>query len=93
MSSAFSPAVQSLLDECFASGRYESQEQTLLEALHLLRDRDADLRRFKAELQTRIDRVERGEGIEIEDDEALRRFFDDVQARGQERCRAAEQRE
>ena len=40
---------------------------------------------FKAELQARIDRLDRGEGIVLEDEAALRRFFDDVQARGMKR--------
>ena len=37
----------------------------------------------------RLARLERGEGIELEDDRALRSFFDDIQARGRQRYEAA----
>jgi Arc/MetJ-type ribon-helix-helix transcriptional regulator len=71
------------------TGLYSSENDVLLEAMRLLRDRDAHLRQFKAQLQTRLDGLNRGEGIELEDDEALRRFFDDVERRGMERYHAA----
>jgi 1-acyl-sn-glycerol-3-phosphate acyltransferase len=54
--------------------------------LKLLHGRDQDLRNFKAQLQGRLDRLDHGEGIEIEDEKALRAFCDDVQRRGQNRC-------
>jgi len=57
----------------------------LLEAVRLLRRRDTDLDQFKQNLKTRLARLERGEGIELEDDQALRPFFDDIQARGHQR--------
>lgn len=44
---------------------------------------------YIANLKTRLARLERGEGIELEDDGALRSFFDDIQARGRQRYEAA----
>ena len=66
-----------------------SEDELLLEAVRLLHQREEDLRTFKAQLQRRLDRLDRGEGIELEGEAALRAFFDDVQARGQQRYEAS----
>ena len=50
--------------------------------MRLLRNRDQREQEFKAELQMRLDRLDRGEGIALEGEEDLRRFFDDIQTRG-----------
>jgi Arc/MetJ-type ribon-helix-helix transcriptional regulator len=89
MSYAFPVQIQDLIQEELATGLYASENDVLLEAMRLLRDRDEHLRQFKAQLQTRLKGLKRGEGIEMEDDEALRRFFDDVERRGMERYQAA----
>lgn len=39
-----------------------------------------DLNAFRAELQSRIARLDRGEGIVLEGDESLDRFFDELEA-------------
>ncbi len=41
---------------------------------------DQEMRRFKAQLKVRLERLDRGEGIELEDDEALGRFLDGIEA-------------
>ena len=89
MSHPYPPELQQLLHEGLASGRYQSEEEMLLEAVRLLRQRDTDLDGFKQNLKTRLARLERGEGIELEDDRALRSFFDDIQTRGRQRYEAA----
>ena len=45
---------------------------------------------FKEKLKARLERLDRGEGIQLEDDEALRDFFDDIQARGKQRYEASQ---
>ena len=57
----------------------------LLEAMRLLRDRDQREQELKAGVQKRIDRLDRGEGIVLEGEEELRRFFDDIETRGMQR--------
>jgi Arc/MetJ-type ribon-helix-helix transcriptional regulator len=84
----YPPELQQLLHEGLASGQYQTEEEMILEAVRLLRDRDTELDQFKQALKTRLARLERGEGIEIEDDQALRSFFDDIQARGRRRYEA-----
>ena len=88
MSYPFPPELQRLLHEGIVAGDYQSEDEMLLEAVRLLRQRDAELARLKESLKTRLDRLDRGEGIDLDDDESLRAFFDDVQARGHERYEA-----
>lgn len=90
MSYAFPPQLQELLQENLATGFYASEDELLLEALRLLRDRDSHFREFQQNLHIRLERLDRGEGIELEDENALRRFFDGVQTRGQQRYDAAQ---
>jgi Arc/MetJ-type ribon-helix-helix transcriptional regulator len=85
MSYPFPPELHLLVEEGLASGGYSSEDGILLEAMRLLRDRDLREREFKAQLQTRIDRIDRGEGIVLQDEADLQRFFDDVQSRGMQR--------
>ncbi len=85
MSYTFPPELRQLVQQGLATGRYPSEDAMLVEALQVLRERDADLERFKANLRERLDRLDRGEGIELENDDALRGFFDDIQTRGKER--------
>ena len=85
MSYCFPAELEQIVQQELAAGNYRSEDELLLEAVRLLHQREQDLRDFKAQLQGRLERLDRGEGIEIEDEEALRMFFDDVQARGQQR--------
>jgi Arc/MetJ-type ribon-helix-helix transcriptional regulator len=85
MSYPFPPELHQLVQEGLASGGYSSEDNLLLEAVNLLRERDLREQEFRAQLQTRIDRLDRGEGVVLEDESALRRFFDDVQSRGMQR--------
>lgn len=82
MAYPFPPDVQQLVQEQLATGRYGTEDEVILEALELLRDRDSHFREFQAQLRARLDRLDRGEGIELEDEAALRQFFDGVQTRG-----------
>ena len=89
MAYPFPPDVQQLVQEQLATGRYGSEDEVILEALELLRDRDAHFREFREQLRARLDRLDRGEGTQLEDEAALRRFFDDVQTRGKQRYDAS----
>ena len=90
MSDTFSPELQQLVRQELAYGGYASEDELLLEAVRLLHHRGEDLRKFKAQLQGRLDRLDHGEGIELGGDAALRTFFDDIQTRGQQRYEASQ---
>ena len=89
MSYGFPTELQQLVREELATGVYSSEDELLIEAVRLLHQRETDLRNFKSQLQNRLDRLDRGEGIELENEAALRAFFDDVQAQGQQRYQAS----
>ena len=89
MAYCFPPELQQIVRQELASGNYSSEDELLLEAVRLLHQREEDLRNFKAQLQGRLDRLDRGEVIELEGETALRAFFDDIQTRGCERYEAS----
>lgn len=84
MSYAFPPELHGLVQTELASGRYKDEDELLLEAVRSLRERESHAEQFRQDLQARIERVDRGEGIELEDEQALHEFFEDVKRR----CRA-----
>jgi Arc/MetJ-type ribon-helix-helix transcriptional regulator len=88
MSYSFSPELQQLVRQELAIGGYASEDELLLDAVRLLHQRGEDLRNFKTQLQGRLDRLDHGEGLDLEDEAALRTFFDDIHARGQQRYEA-----
>ena len=85
MSYSFPPELHQLVKEGLASGGYGSGDNILLEAMRLLRDRDNREQELRAEVQMRIDRLDRGEGIVLDGEDELRRFFNDIQTRGMQR--------
>jgi Arc/MetJ-type ribon-helix-helix transcriptional regulator len=89
MSYSLSPELQQLVRQELAYGAYASEDELLLEAVRLLHQREEDLRKFKAQLQDRLGRLDRGDALEFADEAALQSFFDDVQARGQQRYEAS----
>jgi putative addiction module CopG family antidote len=70
-----------------ASGGYASEDAVIREAFRLLKQRE--------ELLEHIDegtrQIRAGQGIELEDDRALERFFEDVKERGRQRAAAGRQ--
>ena len=85
MAYCFPQELQQIVRQELASGNYSSEDELLLEAVRLLHRREEDLRSFKAQLQGRLDQLDRGDAIELEDETALRAFFDDIQTRGRSR--------
>ena len=80
------PDLQQFLDQELASGQYRSADEVICAGLRLLRDRR--LYELRSDIQAGLAQLERGEGIELEDEQALRAFFDDVKARGRQRLKA-----
>lgn len=70
------------------SGKYRSRDEVIAAGLRLLLDRERKLEWLRSEIQIGIDELDRGEGIELKDDAALRAYFDDIKARGRERLAA-----
>jgi antitoxin ParD1/3/4 len=88
MSQSLPPELQQFLDQELASGRYQTREDVICDALRLLRERR--LHELRKEIDAGLQQLDRGDGIEIEDDRSLQAFFDDIKARGRERLEAHE---
>ncbi len=76
------PDLQQFVDHQLASGHYGSAEELICAGLKLLHQ-------LRGEIQAGLDELDRGEGIEIEDEQSLRAFFEDIKSRGRERLGAA----
>jgi len=64
------------------AGGYKSEAEVVAEALRLLQQRQRQIEELRREIQPALDRLDRGEGIEL-DDEGLDAFFEDVKTRSQ----------
>lgn len=72
-----------------ASGRYSSPEEVVSAGLRMLRDSEAHREQLRREIQRRVDRLEGGEHIEL-DDESLGTFFDEIEREVQEETASGE---
>jgi antitoxin ParD1/3/4 len=77
---SFSPELRQLVQEELATGEYASEDELLLQAVRLLADRNRRRQELRRELQVARDQLDRGEGIELDSDEALAAFFDEIEA-------------
>ncbi len=74
------PEIEQFLRQVVATGEYTDEQEAVLEAIRLLRDRDTRYRQLRTDVQEAIQSVDRGQGIELESKEATRRFFDELEA-------------
>ena len=79
MADVLSPKVKELVQQELATGRYTSADDVLLHAMELLRERDTHLAQFRAGLHARLQRLEAGEGIDLDDD-TLDALLDEIEA-------------
>ena len=79
MAHVFPPDLERLVQQELATGKYKSEDEVLLEAMKLLRDREIHFQQFRKNLRARLDRLDRGKGTEL-DDESLAAFLDEIEA-------------
>jgi len=77
---------QQFVQQEVASGRYHSVEEVIVDGLRLLRERK--LYELRKDIDAGLAQLDRGEGIELESEQALQDFFDDIKARGRQRLEA-----
>ena len=58
--------LQTLIQQEIASGQYGSQDEVLVQAMRLLRDRREKLDRLRQEIEPALARLDRGEGIPLD---------------------------
>jgi Arc/MetJ-type ribon-helix-helix transcriptional regulator len=73
------PEYHQFVQHMIGSGAFPTEAAVVGEALRIYQEQ---LDRLRAELQPAIDRLDRGEGIEL-DEESLDQFFEDIKAEGQ----------
>lgn len=89
MNVSLTPELEAFVHEKVASGRYTSASEVVRESLRLLEEREWIRQRrveeLRAEIKKGIDDLEAGRVIELNNDDELREFFEDVKRRGLER--------
>ncbi len=80
MAKTFSSQLQDLIQSELAAGQYASADELLLEAVRLLAEHNRRRRELRQEIQIGRDQLDRGEGIELESDEALGAFLEEIEA-------------
>lgn len=80
------PQFEQFVQHAIDTGSFSSEAEVVGEALRLLRERN--LSELREDINAAAEQLGRGEGIEIQDEQALRDFFADVKARGRKRLDA-----
>lgn len=78
----FPTELQQLVARQLATGNYANEDEVLLDAMNALDEREQLLQQWRRGIQGRIDSLDRGEGIELEDEDALRAFAAGIKAEG-----------
>ena len=81
MASQISPENEQFIQREISSGTYRSRAQLLNEAIELLKGR----RQLLDHVDEGTQQLRNGQGIELDGENELREFFDDIQTRGRER--------
>ena len=87
------PDLQQFVHQVVDAGSYKSEAEVVGQALRLLQERQRRIEELRREIQPALDQLDRGEGIEIKDEEELRLFFEDIKERGRQRLEAEEVRQ
>lgn len=93
MNVSLTPELEAFVHQKVESGFYNSASEVIREALRLLDKADNDqaskLEDLRREIQKGIDQIKSGDYIELQSDEELREFFEDIKRRGRERLKTA----
>ena len=72
--------LEQFVQDQLATGAYPSRGELLADAIRRLRDTKSRLERIRKTAQRGKDEIDRGDAIELTNDEALATFFDDIEA-------------
>ena len=74
------PELQQFVHQVIDAGGCKSEAEVVGQALRLLQERQRRIEELRREVQPALDRLDRGEGIELDED-GLDAFFEDIKAR------------
>ena len=86
------PDLQQFVHQVIDNGSFKSETEVVGQALRLLQQRQQKIEELRREIQPALDQLDRGEGIELKDEEELHLFFEDIKKRGRERLDAEQTR-
>lgn len=88
MPGTLTPEIEKLVQQQVDGDEFRSADDVLRAALRLLQQYQTH-QHLRRDVKEGFDQIERGEATELEDDHALRTFFDDVKTRGHRRLQAS----
>ena len=71
--------LQQFVHNAIDAGNYKDEAEVVGQALRMLQQRQRRIDELRREIQPALDRLDRGEGIEL-DDAGLDAFFEDIKA-------------
>jgi antitoxin ParD1/3/4 len=80
--------LQQFVHTVIDAGSYKDEAEVVGQALRLLQERQRRIEELRREIQPALDELDRGEGIELRNEEELRLYFEDIKKRGRERLEA-----
>lgn len=87
MNISLTPELERLINRKVKTGMYQTASEVVREALRVLKERDDDLARLKADIQKGFDEIERGEFTDY-DEKSTPRLLAEIKARGRKRLDA-----
>ena len=88
MNVSLTPQLEKLVNQKVKTGMYQTASEVVREALRLLRDRDEEFARLKADVLKGFEEIERGDYEEY-DERTSKKLIEDVKRRGRARLAAA----
>lgn len=74
-----------------SDGHFPTETEVVTHGLRLLQERAKTLNDLRCEVLPAFEGLDKGEGIDLKDNDALKAFMDDVRRRGDERLAARRQ--
>lgn len=91
MNVSLTPELEAFVHRKVESGRYNSASEVIRESLRLLEEDDwlkeRRLEEIRREVQKGVDQIRNGEYTQLNSDEELKEFFEDIKRRGKERIK------
>jgi hypothetical protein len=89
MLDSYPPEIQAFVQQKIAAGVFRSADEFAIEAAELYCEVDRRREELKAKVAAGMAQLETGEYIDIDGDEELEDFFEDVKRRGREKLAAS----
>lgn len=84
------PDLAQFVSDQLALGKYDSASDVVCDAVRLLREREERLKSLRTDIRKGIEQLDAGECVDLESDDDIDTFFDDVLARAAERTPSKE---